>query len=77
MNFLPILRQTISEVFFMNFTEELPLGFLMALAQNEPALKRFEAMSESDKKAFVDKARSAESKSAMRSLVNSLGDTFF
>jgi len=61
----------------MNYTNELPLGFLMALAQNEPALKRFEAMSEDEKKAFVARAHSVESKTEMRSLVNSLAETFF
>lgn len=54
---------------------QLPLGLGMALAQNERAMARFEALSESDKKAFVEKTHSVQSKSEMRSLVNSLTDS--
>lgn len=47
----------------------------MALAQNEAALKKFESMSEEEKKEFAAKTRSVESKAEMRALVNSLADT--
>lgn len=54
---------------------DLPLGLGMALAQNEKAMQRFEAMSDADKQAFVNKTHSINSKSEMRSLVNSLTDS--
>ena len=53
-------------------TRDLPLGFGMALAQNEPAMKKFEALSESEKMAFVEKTHSVNSKSEMQALVDSL-----
>lgn len=54
---------------------DLPLGLGMALAQNEKAMQRFEAMSDADKRAFVNKTHSINSKTEMRSLVNSLTDS--
>lgn len=51
---------------------ELPLGFGMALAQNEPAMKRFEAMTEAQKRAVIERAHSVRSKSEMRQLVAGL-----
>ncbi len=53
-------------------TRDLPLGFGMALAQNEPAMKKFESLSESEKMAFVEKTHSVNSKSEMQALVDSL-----
>ena len=53
-------------------TRDLPLGFGMALAQNEPAMKKFESLSESEKAAFVEKTHSVNSKSEMQALVDSL-----
>lgn len=54
---------------------ELPLGLGMALAQNEAAMAKFESMSDEDKRAFVDKTHSVNSKAEMRALVNSLTDS--
>lgn len=51
---------------------ELPLGFGMALAQNEDAMHRFEMLSDSEKRAVIEKAHSVNSKSEMASLVRSL-----
>lgn len=51
---------------------ELPLGFGMALAMNEPAMKRFEALTESEKAAVIEKTHSVTSKREMQNLVNSL-----
>ncbi len=53
-------------------TRDLPLGFGMALAQNEPAMKKFESLSENEKMSFVEKTHSVNSKSEMQSLVESL-----
>ena len=52
---------------------ELPLGFGMALAQNEAAMKRFEALSEAEKQAVVQSTHSIRSKADMRRLVAGLG----
>lgn len=51
---------------------ELPLGFGMALAQNEAAMKRFEALSEDEKQAVIQRTHSVNSKQEMRQLVAEL-----
>lgn len=51
---------------------ELPLGFGMALAQNEAAMQRFEALSETEKQAVLQSTHSVHSKREMRRLVDSL-----
>lgn len=51
---------------------ELPLGFGMALAQNEAAMRQFEALSDSEKQAVIQQTHSVRSKREMRQLVNSL-----
>lgn len=51
---------------------ELPMGFGMALAQNEAAMKQFEALSESEKQAVIQKTHSVQSKQEMRQLVAGL-----
>lgn len=53
---------------------DLPLGFGMALAQNESAMKKFEALTEEEKQAVVQKTHSVNSKREMQSLVESLTD---
>lgn len=55
----------------MNKTDLL-LGFGMALAQNEPAMKQFESLSEAQKADIISNTHSVNSKSEMQSLVNSL-----
>lgn len=50
----------------------LPLGFGMALAQNEPAMKSFESMTESQKKAVIEQAQHVRSKREMQQLVSRL-----
>lgn len=57
----------------MNKTD-LPLGFGMALAQNEPAMQQFEALSETEKANIIKKTHSVNSKAEMQNLVNSLLD---
>lgn len=51
---------------------KLPLGFGMALAQNEPAMKAFESLSESDKEALIQRTHTVSSKKEMQRLVASL-----
>ena len=52
----------------------LPLGLGMALAQNEAAMKRFEALSEAEKQALIERTHAVSSKSEMRRLVDGLTD---
>ena len=51
---------------------ELPLGFGMALAQNEAAMKRFEALSDAEKQACLGQTDAVQSKQEMQMLVDSL-----
>ncbi len=51
---------------------ELPLGFGMALAQNEAAMRQFERMSETEKQAILHQAHNVHSKAEMRRLVSGL-----
>ena len=48
---------------------ELPLGFSMALAQNEAAMQRFEALPEAEKQAVLQQAHAVGSKREMQQLV--------
>lgn len=49
-----------------------PLGFGMALAQNEGAMARFEQLSQAEKDAMIEKCHQVNSKREMQNLVNSL-----
>lgn len=54
-------------------TQELPIGFSMALAQDEAAMKQFSTMPEAKKQAILQRARNVNSKQEMQQLVWSLG----
>lgn len=65
--------QTSPEV--MNMEEHiLPLGFGMALAQNEPAMRRFESMTEAEKRSVIERTHQVNSKQEMEQLVSGLAD---
>lgn len=51
---------------------ELPIGFGMALAQNESAMKKFESMTESEKQAILQRTHRVHSKQEMQQLVADL-----
>lgn len=51
---------------------ELPLGFGMALAQNEAAMKAFESITESKKQAILQQTHNIKSKREMQQLIASL-----
>lgn len=53
---------------------DLPAGFVLALAQNESAIKQFESLSDEKKNALIDKTHQVKSKKEMRSLVDNLCD---
>lgn len=50
------------------------MGFGMALAQNEAAMKQFESLSETEKQAVLERTHSVRSKREMQMLVASLCD---
>ena len=50
----------------------MPIGFSMALAQNEAAVSRFGTMTESEKQAILSKAHGARSEREMEQIVASL-----
>lgn len=51
---------------------ELPLGFGMALAQNETAMRKFEALTAEEKQSILEKTHSVRSKQEMQQLVSEL-----
>lgn len=51
---------------------ELPLGFGMALAMNEPAMKGYAGLSETEKEHLILRCKDARSKEEMEKIVNSL-----
>ena len=52
---------------------ELPLGFGMALAQNEAAMHRFESLTEAEKQSVLQQVHGVRSKAEMQRLVSGLG----
>lgn len=50
----------------------LPLGFGMALAQNETAMERFESMSGPEKQSVIQRAYHVRSKQEMQQLVDDI-----
>ena len=51
---------------------ELPIGLAMALAMNEPAMKKFESLSPSEKESIVQQTHSIKSRNEMQKLVMSI-----
>ncbi len=53
---------------------EVPLGFGMALAQNEQALRSFGSMDERQRQRYLFEARHVRSKEEMTRIVNRIGE---
>ena len=51
---------------------ELPIGFAMALAMNEPAMKKFESLSPAEKESIVQQTHGIKSRHEMQHLVMSI-----
>lgn len=51
---------------------DLPLGFGMALVQNEKALLRFGKMSDAEQQRVLDHTHEIESKEAMKAFIDSI-----
>lgn len=56
----------------MKMYEDMPLGFVNALARNERAMKKFAQMEKDEKEVLVDKAHNVSSKQEMQNLINSI-----
>lgn len=52
---------------------ELPVGFSMALAQNEDAVNAYAMMTKEQKQAILEKAHNARSEAEMQQLVARIG----
>ena len=63
--------QTITEVFTVDFYQ-VPIGFGMALAQNEAAMLRYAQLEEAEKQNILNKAHNVRSEKEMYTLVASL-----
>lgn len=50
----------------------IPLGFAMALAQNQKALERFALLSKEEKKVLTETAKRADTKDEMQQIVESI-----
>lgn len=51
---------------------ELPIGFTMALAMNESAMKKFESFSPAGKESIVQQTHDVKSRQEMQQLVASI-----
>lgn len=51
---------------------ELPMGFGMALAMNEPAMKSYAGLTESEKEHLILRCKDAKTKEEMQRIVDSL-----
>lgn len=56
----------------MDYLQELPMGFGMALLQNREATAYFDALSESEQRRIIQKTQSIRSKSEMQIFVDDL-----
>ena len=51
---------------------ELPIGFAIALAMNEPAMKKFESLSPAEKESIIQQTHTVKSRQEMQKLVMSI-----
>ena len=51
---------------------ELPVGFAMALAMNEPAMRKFESLSPAEKESIVQQTHGVKSRQEMQQIVTSI-----
>ena len=58
----------------MDPLKELPLGFGIALAQNEEAMRRFSALTDAQKRQLVERTHTVSSKAEMHALVEHIAD---
>ena len=51
---------------------ELPISFAMALAMNEPAMKKFESLSPAEKETIVQQTHNVKSRQEMQQFVTNI-----
>jgi hypothetical protein len=56
-----------------NISNELPMGFGIALYQNERALSAFSALSDAEKKRVIEGTHQVESETDMKRYVDKIG----
>lgn len=56
----------------MEYLQELPMGFGMALLQNRDAATYFDALPEPERQRLIDKTHSIQSKADMQAFVDTL-----
>ena len=59
----------------MDFAQ-MPIGFSMALAQNEAAMKAYAAMTREQRQAVLNRAHNARSRGDMHRIVADIPDNF-
>ena len=53
----------------------VPIGFSMALAMNEPAMAAYAAMAEAQKQSILNRAHNARSETEMHRIVDSIASS--
>ena len=53
----------------------VPIGFSMALAMNEPAMAAYAAMTEAQKQSILNRAHNARSETEMHRIVDSIASS--
>lgn len=61
----------------MDNKEQMPLGLSFSMAMDEKAMERFAGMSEVEKEAVINRARQADSKAEMETLVHEISEGKF
>ncbi len=56
-------------------SDEMPLGFAMALAMNTSAMENFSKLDENRKHEIIEGTKNIKSRDEMRNYVNSIGET--
>ena len=61
----------------MDNKEQMPLGLSFSMAMDEKAMERFAGMSEVEKEMVINRARQADSKAEMETLVHEIAEGKF
>ena len=56
--------------------DQVPVGFGMALAMNEPAMAAYAAMTQRQKQTVLTKAHNAKTKKEMHQIVSSIAESW-
>lgn len=56
--------------------KDVPIGFGLSLAMNEPAMERYSQMTEAERASWLNRAGQVSSREEMERLVNQMGESF-